>query len=159
MYVDDMPIYDERWGMLPYSHYLVCHRILSTLRKNKFYLHRKKTKFFIGMENEGVNVLGRHVQNGEISIAKAKVDAFLALRSPTSTQELGRDLGTFNWLTDHLPFAATIAAPLQELSHSGSWHWTPTHEKAFQRMKQLVGGGEVLKPLDLAPASVNDPAN
>src|SRR5438552_4919686 len=85
VYVDDMPIYDERRGMSPYSHYLICHRILSTLWKNKFYLHRKKTKFFIDMENEGVNVLGRHVQNGEISIAKAKVDAFLALRSPTST--------------------------------------------------------------------------
>jgi hypothetical protein len=39
------------------------------------------------MENEGMDVLGRHVQIGEISIATAKVDAFLALRSPTSFQE------------------------------------------------------------------------
>jgi len=66
------------------------------LRKYRFYLNRRKTRF----------------QNGEISIAKPKVDAFLALGAPTSTQELGKDLGTFNWLTDHLPWAATIAAPL-----------------------------------------------
>jgi hypothetical protein len=39
------------------------------------------------MVNEGMDVLGRHIQNGGISIAKAKIDAFVALRSPTSFQE------------------------------------------------------------------------
>ena len=112
VYVDDMPIYDEKLGMSAYSHYQACRRILLTLRKYWFYLNRRKTRFFVDMENEGVDLLGRHIQNGEISIAKPKVDAFLALGAPTSTQELGKDLGTFNWLTDHLPWAATIAAPL-----------------------------------------------
>jgi len=50
---------------------------------------------YVDMVNEGIDVLGRHVQNGEISIAKAKVDAFLALGSPSSFQELGKDLGMF----------------------------------------------------------------
>src|SRR5437762_7511345 len=76
-----------------YDHYLTCCRILSTLRKHQFYLARKKTHFFVDIINEGIDVSGRHVQNGEISSAKAKVDAFLALGSPSSFQELGKDLG------------------------------------------------------------------
>src|SRR5215475_1180353 len=95
VYVDDGAIYDERPGMSLYDHYLTCRRILSTLRKNEFYLSRKKTHFFVDMVNKGMDVLGRHVQNGEISIAKVKVDAFLALGIPTSFQELGKDLGMY----------------------------------------------------------------
>lgn len=112
VYVDDGTIYDDKPGRSPYEHYLVYHRILMTLRNNKFYLSRKKTRFFVDMVNEGMDVLGRHVQNGEISIAKPKVEAFIALRSPTSFQELGKDLGMYNWLTEHLPWAAEIAVPL-----------------------------------------------
>ena len=149
VYVDDGMIYDEKPGMSPYEHYLACRRILQTLRNNKFYLSRKKTHFFIDMVNNGVDVLGRHIQNGEISIAKAKVDAFTSLRTPTSFQELGKDLGAFTWLTDHLPWAADIAAPLNTLYHAGKWEWTANHENAFNRMKQIVGGSEVLVPLDL----------
>lgn len=159
VYVDDMPIYDEKPGLSAYSHYQACRRILLTLRKYKFYLNRKKTKFFIDMENDGIDILGRHIQNGEISIAKPKVDAFLALQSPTSPQELGKDLGTFNWLTNHLPWAATIAAPLQELYHSTSkqWEWREVHETAFMRMKELIAGAEVLIPLDLSAEAMGNP--
>jgi hypothetical protein len=81
------------------------------------------------MENQGMDWFGRHIENGEISIAKAKVDAFAALRSPTSFQEVGKDIGAW---------AAGLAAPLNKLYHS---------ENEFQRMKQLVGGHEVLVPL------------
>src|SRR5437667_5710923 len=101
------------------------------------------------MVNEGMEVLGRHVQNGEIAIAKPKVDAFITLRSPTSFQELGKDLGMYNWLTEHLPWETEIAALLQQLYYSGSWKWTGSHENALRGMKQIVGGSEVLKPLDL----------
>ena len=55
------------------------------------------------MVNHGVEVLGRHIQNGEISISNVKVDAFTTLRVPTSFQEFEKDLGIFTWLTDHLP--------------------------------------------------------
>ena len=104
--------------MFLYEHYLTCHRILSILRKHQFYLTRKKIYFFIDMINEDIDILGKHVQNGEISIAKTKIDAFLVLRSSSSFQELGKDLGMFTWLTDHLPFAASISASLYILYHS-----------------------------------------
>ena len=102
------------------------------------------------MINDGIEVLGRHVQNGQVSIARTKVDSFTTLRSPTSFQELGRDLGAFTWLTDHLAFAAELSAPLHQLYHSGRYEWTETHELAFNKMKELVRGHEVLRPLDFS---------
>jgi hypothetical protein len=149
VYIDDGTIFDEESGMSPYQHYRVCQDILLTLRTAKFYLSHKKTRFFVDMVNEGMDVLGRHIQNGGISVAKPKIDAFIALRSPTSFQELGKDLGTFTWLTDHLPLAAKLSAPLHTLLHSGRWEWTETHENAFRALKEVVGGPEMLYPLDL----------
>lgn len=80
----------------PHQKFLVppTHGILTKFRK--FYLSRKKTEFFVDMINEGMDVLGRQVQNDEISIAKPRVGAFITLRSPTSFQELGKDLGMYN---------------------------------------------------------------
>ena len=74
-------------GMSPDQYFCVYQDILLTLRAAKFYLSRRKTQFFVDMVNEGMDVLGRHIQNGGISVAKAKIDAFVALRSPTSFQE------------------------------------------------------------------------
>ena len=93
--MDDGTIYDEKPNMSPYDHYSTCRRILSIFRKHEFYLSHKKTHFFVDMVNEGIDILGKHVQNGEISIVKPKVDAFVALGSPHSFQELGKDLGMF----------------------------------------------------------------
>jgi hypothetical protein len=67
-----------------------------------------------------------------------------------SFQELDKDLGTFTWLTDHLLWAADMATPLNTLYHSGKWEWTANRENAFNRMKQIVGGSEVLVPLNLS---------
>ena len=79
VYIDDGPIFDEEPEMSPYHHYQSCRRILLILRANKFYLSRKKTVFFVDMENKGMDLLGRHIQKGGISIAKNKVDGFVAL--------------------------------------------------------------------------------
>ena len=57
----------------------------------------------------------------------------------------------FIWLTYHLPWAANVVVPLHTLYHSGKWEWTANHENAFNRMKQIVGGAEVLVPLDFRP--------
>ena len=76
------------------GHYFYCRRVEAldfqahglseTFLPNKFYLSRKKTSFFADMKNEGIDILSRHAQNGEISIAKPNVDAFVALGSPAS---------------------------------------------------------------------------
>ena len=44
-----------------------------------------------------------------------------------------------------------MTAPLHELLHAKQWEWRAIHERAFQRAKQIVGGAEVLRPLDFSP--------
>ena len=73
--------------MLPFCTY---RQLLFKFRANEFYLSRKKTKFFVDMENGEVDILSGHVQNGKISVAKSNVDASVALHSPTCTQVLGK---------------------------------------------------------------------
>jgi hypothetical protein len=84
------------------------------------------------MENEGMDLLGRHIRNGGISIAKKIVDDFVALRLPTTFVELDKTLGMFMWLMDHLPWAADISVLLHELSTSKNWEWTAAHENTFR---------------------------
>ena len=83
------------------------------------YFNPKKTRFLVDMVNERVDVLGRHIQNGGVSVAKPQGRAPGA---PTSLQELGKDLGPFTWLTDHIRWAATLAAPLKRptIHHHGN---------------------------------------
>jgi hypothetical protein len=131
VYVDDGAIFDEKPNISLYSCYLACRRILLTLRKSEFYLSRAKTKFFVDMENEGLVVLGCHIQNGVIGIQKVKVSAFLTYNRPSSFQELGKFIGVWNWQTDHVPMSADMSAPLNELNTDSTWEWMDIHNVVF----------------------------
>jgi hypothetical protein len=145
VYIDDVfPVGDNT----PYEHYVSLCKILNILRAQKLFLNRKKSKLFIDYD-EPVELLGFEVKHGGYTPDKTKVAAFSALSSPTSFQELGRDLGAFTWLTRHLPFANSASAPLYQLLHADRWIWTATHDNAFKRMKSLVQSPQVLTPLDL----------
>src|SRR5437764_1023802 len=80
VYIDDGPIFDKELGMSLFHYYQTCWRILASLRAKKFYLSHKKTVFFVDMDNEGMDLLGRHIQKGGISIAKNKVDGFVIFK-------------------------------------------------------------------------------
>jgi hypothetical protein len=148
VYIDDIfPIGTTK--TTPYEHYLTLCRIFDILRKEKLYVNRRKRKLFVE-DNEPLMMLGHEVGKGTYRPEAAKVKAFAALRSPSSFQELGRDNGIFGYLTDHLPFANAVAAPLHQLLHADRWEWTATHEEAFRRMKELVEGHYVLHAIDLS---------
>jgi transposase InsO family protein len=145
IYIDDVfPVGDKT----PYEHYKSLCNILNILRDQKLFLNRKKSKLFIDYD-QPLELLGFEVQHGGYKPEKSKIIAFNALASPTSFQELGRDLGAFTWLTRHLPFANSVSAPLYQPLHADRWMWTATHENAFQRMKDKVQSPQVLTPLDL----------
>ena len=99
-YLDDIMPVNTR---TPYEHFLVLCKIFDILRKQKLFVNRKKTELYIP-ENEPINILGVDIQNGEITPELSKVEAFNALPSPQSFQELGRALGSFTWLSRHVPF-------------------------------------------------------
>ena len=148
-YLDDiMPINTRT----PYEHFVALCKILDILRAQKLYVNRRKSKLFIPYD-EPLNILGVEIKNGEIIPETSKIEAFNALPSPRSFQELGRILGSFTWLSTHIPASQELAAPLHQLLHGERWFWTDTHENAFQEMKKLVSSRKVRRPMPL----ISDP--
>jgi hypothetical protein len=80
VYVDDIPIYDEKPDMSAYSHYLACRRILLTLRKYKFYLNRKKTKFLPGGKRSRVLFIAASAWTNDFSSFEWQASAELVSR-------------------------------------------------------------------------------
>jgi hypothetical protein len=144
-YLDDiMPVNTYT----PYEHFLVLCKIFDILRTQKLFVNRRKTKLFIPYD-EPLNILGVDIQNGEITPEISKIEAFNALPSPWSFQELGKTLGSFTWLSSHVPASQELAAPLHQLVHGERWFWTDTHENALQEMKKLVSSRKVRWPMPL----------
>ena len=121
-YLDDiMPVNT----MTPYEHFIALCKIFDILRKQRLFVNRKKTKLYIPYD-EPLSILGVDIQNGQITPEITKVEAFNALPSPQSFQELGKALGSFTWLSAHIPASQELAAPLHQLLHGERWFWTPT---------------------------------
>ena len=58
-------------------------------------------------------------------------------------------MGVINYVASHLLHAATISAPLTELTGSGTqWNWDPMHDQAFAQLKYLATTNAPLKPLN-----------
>ena len=148
-YLDDIFPYGTA---TPYEHYCALRQIFDILREQQLYVNRKKTKLFIPYD-EPLNILGVEINNGEITPEEAKIEAFSALPSPQSFQELGKVLGTFTWLSANVPSSQEIASPLHQLLHSEQWIWTDTHENAFRSMKRLVQSRKVRRPMPLLPSN------
>ena len=89
---------------------------MNILREQKLYVNHKKTQLFVPYD-EKFNILVMEIQNREYKPEDKKINAFGALPSPSSFQELGRDLRAFMWLTSHLPFTNSTVAPLYILLH------------------------------------------
>ena len=107
-------IYDEKPDMSAHSHCQACRHILLTLRKHRFTsTGRKRSSLSTWKIRAAISLVGIS-RTGRILIAKPKVAAFVA----PSQQELDEDLGTYNWLTEHLTWTASITAPLHELYNS-----------------------------------------
>ena len=96
-----------------------------------------------------MNIPGVEIKNGGITPETTKIEAFSALPSPRSFQELGKILGSFTWLSAHIPALQEIASPLHQLLHGEQWFWTDTHENTFQEMKRLVLSRKVRRPIPL----------
>ena len=47
-----------------------------------------------------------------------------------------------------MPHAATIIAPLTELTREAEWLWTDLQETAFQAVKRAAKDYKVLRPID-----------
>ncbi|XP_047484153.1 uncharacterized protein K02A2.6-like [Penaeus chinensis] len=68
-----------------------------------------------------------------------KVSAIKALPSPTNVTELQQCLGIVTYMSPFIPNLADETAPLRSLLKKGiDFTWSPTHEKAFEHIKNIL---------------------
>ena len=53
-----------------------------------------------------------------------------------------------NYISQFMPHAATITAPVRELTGDAEWLWTDLQEAAFQAVKRAAENHKVLRPID-----------
>ena len=87
-----------------------------------------------------------------------KVQAILALKSPTNVKELRRFLGMVQYYRDLWAKRSEMLAPLTDLvgkcgqtkvtkakgTKKVPWHWDEVHQKAFETVKATIAKDEVL---------------
>jgi hypothetical protein len=97
--------------------------------------------------------LGAQITDAGIVADPAKVDKIQAWKTPRDSadggsKDLRRFLGLVNFISDHLPDLASIAAPLADLTGKKSWKWSEETDAqaAFKHIKVLIP--QVLTPIN-----------
>ncbi|KAJ3482856.1 hypothetical protein NLI96_g6704 [Meripilus lineatus] len=131
VYLDDIVIYSDSLE----DHIKHVKIIIDVLKKEKLYLSATKLHF---LEKE-MKVLGRIVDDKGIRMDPDKVDNVLNWKVPTTKELLRGFLGSVGYLADDI---ATVRVPMGILTplvgSTSSFHWEPTHQRAFDEIKQLV---------------------
>lgn len=91
-----------------------------------------------------------HVFSAEgMKVDPNRAQTLLNLKAPQNKKQLQKLLGMFNYVRCFLPNMATVVAPLYTLLKGGvEWQWLPSHQKAFDTLKQSVSSAPVLALFD-----------
>ena len=67
---------------------------------------------------------------------------------PNNQKELQRFNEIVNYISQFIPHAATMTAPLTELAGDAEWLWTDLQETAFLALKRAEQDHKVLRQID-----------
>ena len=114
------------------------------LKEDKFYANPKKSVFFVAK----LDILGQMIDDKGIHPAPETIRDIMHWTRPNNQEELQRLNGMANYISQFMPHAATITAPVTELTGDGEWLWTDMQETAFQAVKRAAEDCKVLRPID-----------
>ena len=138
VYIDDILVYGRTWEEFIQN----LRKIFARLREVNLRVSSQKT--LLGYQE--IKVLGHIVGNGQLKPNPVKVSAITHFPAPTNQRELRAFLGLVNYYRRYIPDMATVAVPLyQLLKKKIAWHWTTTHEEAFNKLKKILLSDPVLK--------------
>ena len=130
--VDDVCI----TGKTPQEHFSNLEKVLHRIEGAGLKLSRAKCSFY----QSTVKYLGRIISKEGVSMDPEVVSAITKMPSPTSRQTLQSFLGHMCYVARHVPGLSAVTAKLSELLKKDQpFLWTPEHEVAFQRCKELAG--------------------
>ena len=89
--------------------------------------------------------MGHIVSKNGVKANVKKVDAILLAPHPKNVKEVQSFLGGINYYSKYIPDMATIACPLYRLLQKNTeWKWTPTHQRAFNELKNKLTATPIL---------------
>ena len=109
--------------------------LLTRCRDVNLTLNPKKLRF----KSDSVPFFGNIVTSKGIKPDPKKVQAIKSWPIPTNIKELQSFLGAINYLSKFIPHLSTLRSTLQGLVKKDSEYiWTPTHDRAFQDIKDAI---------------------
>ena len=145
VYLDDIII----WSNSVEEHRHNVATILSALRSHHLYCSPKKTQLFC----TDLSFLGHRISRSGIEADTVKVDKILSWPTPRNASDVRSFLGLMRYISSFLPALAhhTLAiTPLTTKEAEKTFAWTPSHQAAFDSIKQIVTSRECLTVIDHA---------
>ena len=120
-------------------------KVLRRLHQEGVRLNPEKCKF----RQKKVTFFG-HVWSAEgVSVDPAKVEAINNTPEPQNQSEMKSFMGMAQYVSTFIPDYATIAAPLWKLTSKDTpWQWKEEDQEAFNKLKELLTGSEVMEYFD-----------
>ena len=114
------------------------------LKEYKFYGNPKQSVFFAAK----LDILGHMIDDNGIHPAPEKIRNIMDWTRPNNQKELQRFNGMVNYISLFMPHAATITAPLTELSGDAEWLWTNLQKTACEAVKRAAEDHKILRRID-----------
>ena len=127
IYIDDIFILSNSFE----EHIEHIQQACRKLKEHKFYANPKKGVFIAAK----LDILGHMIDDKGIHPAPEKIRDIMDWTRPKNQNELQRFNALVNYISQFMPHAATITAPLTELTGDAEWLWTDLQEIAFQAVK------------------------
>ena len=140
IYIDDIFIFSNSFE----EHIEHVQHACRKLKEHKFYANTKKSVFFVAK----LDILGHMIDDNGIHPAQEKIRNIMDWRRPKKRKELQPFNGMVNYILQFMPHAATITAPLTELTRDPECLWTDLQEIAFQAVKRAAEDHKILRPID-----------
>ena len=124
IYIDDIFIFSNTFEEHIEHDQHACRK----LKGDEFYANPKKSLFFATK----LDILGHMIDDNGIHPAPEKIRNIMDWTRPNSQKELQRFNGMVNYISQFMPQATTITAPLTKLTGDTEWLWTDLQEAAFE---------------------------
>ena len=141
VYLDDILIFTDTLE----EHRSVTQRVLELMEKHKLYLKPEKCEF----EKTTVEYLGVIISHNSVAMDPVKIAGVQEWPEPTNKKEVQSFLGFTNFYRRFIKDFSEHARPLFDLTRNDiKWHWGPSEQSAFDRLKKSVTSAPVLTSPD-----------
>ena len=138
-YLDDILISGSSQAV----HDLRLRAVLDRLRAAHVTINHGKSSF----NQVEVDFCGHRMSATGVTPTASTVQAVTEALRPETLKELRSFLGLTGWFSRFIASYAEVVRPMADLLKKGTpFEWTPSVERSFRRIKQLVAGQPVLRP-------------